>query len=100
MRRANAYVCDDIADASHQHKYVLERLDDYLDQELTPAEARAVMEHLDGCMTCAARCERAYRELALLREAVQRVSAPPSLMGAISRRLAGKARRAANKTSP
>ncbi len=33
---------------------VFQRLDDYLDRELTPDEARMVKEHLDTCAACAA----------------------------------------------
>jgi anti-sigma factor (TIGR02949 family) len=67
---------------------VLAQLNDYLDQEQTPAEMHRVMAHLDRCPACAARCDHAYQELAALREAAQQVRAPAGLMDRISRSLA------------
>lgn len=62
----------------------LERLDDYLDRELSPKELRQVAIHLGICFKCAKlyRFERAF--LRDVRAKLERVQAPPELMGKIS----------------
>jgi hypothetical protein len=67
--------------------FVLGRLDDFLDQQSSDDEARAVLDHLSRCGDCAARYQRAYLALAQLRQAVQSVTAPDDLMGRIARHL-------------
>jgi anti-sigma factor (TIGR02949 family) len=75
MRRS---LCDDVRD----------RLDDYLDQEMTPHETRRVREHLEACPCCATLCHGAYRELAGIRARIRRVAVPGDLMRKITGRLA------------
>jgi anti-sigma factor RsiW len=67
---------------------IRKQLDDYLDQEATPHEARQVREHLDSCICCATVCHCAYRELAAIRARIQKVAVPGDLMRRITRRLA------------
>ena len=65
----------------------LERLDDYLDRELSPREHRHVAIHLAICLRCAKlyRFERGFLED--VRAKLERVEAPPELMGQISQSL-------------
>ncbi len=61
----------------------MQRLDDYLDGELAPAENRHVAIHLAICLHCAQhyRFERGFIEA--LRAKLERVEMPPELMGRI-----------------
>ena len=61
----------------------LERLDDYLDRELSPGERRHVKIHLAICLQCARhyRFERGF--IADVRAKLERVEAPPELMSRI-----------------
>ena len=61
----------------------LERLDDYLDRELSPREQRQVAIHLAICLRCAQhyRFERGF--LRDVRAKLERVETPPELMGKI-----------------
>lgn len=66
---------------------VLNRLWEYLDQELGPEEAKAVGEHLHDCPTCHPTycCDRALLELlARLRDGC---SIPPACLSSIRARL-------------
>lgn len=65
----------------------LERLDDYLDRELSPRESRQVAIHLAICFKCAQlyRFERGFIEG--VRATLERVEAPPELMGKIRQSL-------------
>lgn len=65
----------------------LERLDDYLDRELSPAESRQVAIHLAICLQCAQhyRFDRGF--LADMRAKLERVETPPALMGQIHQSL-------------
>jgi anti-sigma factor RsiW len=62
--------CDDL----------LASLDDILDQEQPPEQTGRILAHLESCPACAARYESAYRRLAVLREAAQRIRAPAGLL--------------------
>ena len=65
----------------------LERLDDYLDRELSPGESRQVAIHLAICLKCAQyyRFERGFLED--MRAKLARVETPPELMGQIRQSL-------------
>ena len=65
----------------------LERLDDYLDGELTPAENRQVAIHLAICLKCAQhyRFERGFIEN--VRAKLESVEMPPELMSQIRQAL-------------
>lgn len=65
----------------------MERLDDYLDGELSPREQRQVAIHLAICFKCAQhyRFERGF--IRDLRAKLSRVEAPPELMGQIRQSL-------------
>jgi hypothetical protein len=62
-------------------------LDDYLDQELPLDETFRLLQHLDQCPDCAGLCQRAYENLAKLRQALQRFEPPDGLMERIHERL-------------
>jgi len=57
-----------------------ERLDDFLDRELTPAEAAEVERHLAVCAHCAG--EYAFEAAVLegLKRRLRRITAPPELV--------------------
>ena len=65
----------------------LERLDDYLDRELSEGEQRHVAIHLRICLKCAKlyRFERGFIED--MRAKIEHVQAPPELMSNISQSL-------------
>ncbi len=65
----------------------IERLDDYLDGELTPGENRQVAIHLAICLKCAQhyKFERGFIEA--MRAKIERVEMPTDLMGRIHRSL-------------
>lgn len=65
----------------------MERLDDYLDRELSPGESRHVAIHLAICLQCAQhyRFERGF--LNDVRAKIERVEVPPELMGQIHQSL-------------
>jgi anti-sigma factor (TIGR02949 family) len=66
---------------------VFARLDDFMDRELGPEEARRVQEHLDAC----ARCAMEYRfEVSIVqgvRDKLRRIAAPGDLLARINERL-------------
>ena len=69
----NAYTC----------KEVFERLDDYLDRELTPEELALVEDHLKTCGECAGEAQFEERVLKELKTKVRRVSVPPGLLDSV-----------------
>lgn len=75
---------------------VRKRLDDYLDQELSSEEAYLMLEHMNGCMDCAAASRYNYNRLAQLREAVQRLSLPTGMTSRLSEWLEDCRTKAAN----
>lgn len=77
MNTAQPYQCEEVR----------QRLNDYLDQELSPQEMRLTLEHLDVCPDCMARCQQAYQELADLRAAIQDFDVPDGLPEELSRHL-------------
>jgi anti-sigma factor (TIGR02949 family) len=68
----------------------IRRLDDYVDRALSPEELRRVEAHLEACLACAAEYgfERALLEG--IRDRLRRVAAPPGLLAALMRRVAGE----------
>jgi predicted anti-sigma-YlaC factor YlaD len=66
---------------------VRQRLDDYLDQEMSSLEAYQMLKHLSGCSACSAASERNYTLLAQLRDAVQQISLPPGMEHRLSKKL-------------
>lgn len=62
---------------------VLQRLDDYLDRELSPAEMLLVKEHLDGCARCAGEHQYERHILDGVKEKLRRISAPPGLLARV-----------------
>lgn len=63
------------------------RLDDYLDRELTAEEAQEVARHLDRCAMCAGEFAVEADLLAMLKEKLRHIAAPPGLMDRIRQRL-------------
>ena len=66
---------------------VFDRLDDFLDRELTPVEIRLVQEHLETCAACASEYRFESRVLDSVRGKLRRITVPPSLRAEILRRL-------------
>jgi len=63
---------------------VFERLDDYLDRELTPDQMRLVHEHLEICAVCASEYRFESGIITGVREKLRRVAVPESLRARIS----------------
>lgn len=61
-----------------------ERLDDYLDRELTPDQMRLVHEHLEICAVCASEYRFESGIIAGVREKLRRVAVPEGLRARIS----------------
>ncbi len=66
---------------------VFRRLDDYVDRELTPAEANTVLRHLEHCAQCAEEFDVEADVLNMLKEKLRHIAAPPGLMERIAQRL-------------
>ncbi len=62
----------------------LERLDDYLDRELSPKENRQVAIHLAICLKCAQHYRFEQGFIQDVRAKLERVEVPPELMKQIS----------------
>jgi len=69
-------------------EHVFRKLDDYLDRELAPHEARLVREHLEVCAVCAAEYDFEKSVLTNVREKLRHIAAPPDLLARITRRIA------------
>ena len=69
----------------------LARLDDYLDRELSPREARLVERHLKICHHCAHKFAFEAELLSELRAKMARLEVPGGLMDRISASLAEEA---------
>jgi len=74
---------------------VFQRLDDYLDRELTLDEMRLVREHLESCVACASEHRFETGVLLGIREKLQRLAVPADLMARISARIAEDGERGA-----
>lgn len=77
MRQLDRYTCEE----------VFRRFDDYLDRELTPEEIQLVEEHMAICERCAREYHFEESVLRNVRAKLHRLSAPPDLLGRISRAL-------------
>ena len=60
-------------------KHVFEKLDDYLDRELSPQEMTRVEEHLRDCEHCALDAQFESQVLDSLKERMRRLTIPDSL---------------------
>jgi predicted anti-sigma-YlaC factor YlaD len=69
-----------------------ERLDDYVDGTLSPAEADAVAEHLASCPSCREAERRTQRLLAHVAALPRSVAPPRDLWPAIERAISGEGR--------
>jgi anti-sigma factor RsiW len=74
-----------------------EKLDTYLDGELSAAEARAVAEHLRGCAACAADALSRVQQKRAIRDAGQRFAPNPAFRARIEKSLAPRKRFAARR---
>jgi anti-sigma factor (TIGR02949 family) len=72
---------------SESCRETFQRLDDYLDRELTADEAQEVAKHLDHCAKCAEEFAVEADLLAMLKEKLRHIAAPPGLMDRIRQRL-------------
>ena len=59
---------------------VFQRLDDYLDRELSPAEMALVRGHLETCAICAAEYDFEARVLDQLRATLRRIDVPAAVV--------------------
>jgi anti-sigma factor (TIGR02949 family) len=75
MAQIDRYTCEE----------TIRRLDDYLDRELAPHEMQLVKEHLEVCAVCASEFAFEARTLERLRDKLQRITAPASLVAKVSR---------------
>ena len=74
MESVDRYTCE----------HVFERLDEFIDRELTPDEMRLVQEHLEVCAWCIGQYEFNKSVLLHVKQKVQRIAAPPGLIERIS----------------
>jgi anti-sigma factor (TIGR02949 family) len=77
MDKIDRFTCED----------VFRRLDDFVDRELSPHEARLAEEHLRLCSYCAREYQFEASIIRQVRDKVARVAAPPDLMARISAQL-------------
>lgn len=66
---------------------VFEKLDDFVDRELTPEEIGSVEEHLEICAVCARVFDFEASLLAEIRSKLRRIDVPEDLMQRISQAL-------------
>lgn len=64
-------------------KEAIARLDDYIDRELSPREQVLVARHLKFCHRCAERFRFEAEIVDGLRAKLERIEAPPELLGRI-----------------
>jgi anti-sigma factor (TIGR02949 family) len=69
---------------------MFQRLDDYIDRNLSADEIRQVQSHLEECLVCAGEYRFESTVVSAIRERLQRIAAPPDLLAAIHAKLAGK----------
>lgn len=65
-----------------------QRLDDFVDHELSAEEARLVREHLDTCAMCAREFQFEASVINHVRAKIRRIMVPPDLLRRVSARLA------------
>ena len=71
---------------------VFNRLDDYLDRNLSDAEIALVARHLDECLVCASEYRFEATVLEGLKTRLRRVEVPPHLLSSIMLRLQAESR--------
>ena len=71
---------------------VSNRLDDYLDRNLSDAETALVARHLDECLGCAGEYRFEATVLEALKARLRRVEVPPDLLSVIRQRLQAESR--------
>jgi anti-sigma factor (TIGR02949 family) len=71
---------------------IFERLDDYVDRELTAEEQAVVLEHLRACAHCASAYAFEAGVIDSLKRTLRRITAPPQLLGRILESLERAAR--------
>lgn len=74
MEKIDRSTCDD----------ALQRLNDYIDRELTPHELRQVRKHIALCAHCAETFALEAETLQQIRATLEQIWAPRHLMAAIS----------------
>ncbi len=75
---------------SDTHAYcaaVLQRLDDYIDRELSADDVRMVEQHIAGCLHCASRYRFQMRMVREIRSRLRRIRVPDDLLARIRLRL-------------
>ena len=70
---------------------VFQRLDDWLDRELSPDEMARVREHLETCAVCAEEYVFEANVLRVVRDKLGRIDAPRDLLDRIRRTLDAEA---------
>lgn len=68
-------------------KETFRRLDDYVDRELTPDEAEAVVRHLEQCVSCADEFRVEADLIEMLKQKLRHIKAPAGLMRRIVEQL-------------
>jgi len=71
---------------------VFNRLDDYLDRNLSDAEIALVARHLDECLVCASEYRFEATVLEGLKTRLRRIEVPPHLLSSIMLRLQAESR--------
>ena len=71
---------------------VFNRLDDYLDRNLSDAEIALVARHLDECLVCASEYRFEATMLEGLKTRLRRIEVPPHLLSSIMLRLQAESR--------
>ena len=68
-------------------KEALQRLDDYVDRELSPRETEMVKRHLRLCRECSRKFAFEADVIREVRAKLQRIAAPPDLLARVSQAL-------------
>jgi anti-sigma factor (TIGR02949 family) len=68
------------------------RLDDYLDRQLTPEEARLIEEHLHDCAACSREFTFESGVISAVRTKLRRLAAPPGLLDRITEEISRSVR--------
>jgi Predicted transmembrane transcriptional regulator (anti-sigma factor) len=66
---------------------ILQRLDDYIDRELSPDDMRMVERHVEDCLRCAGRLRFEISLMQEVRSRLRRIRLPGDLMTRIRLRL-------------
>ena len=68
------------APRAYDCRQVIQRLDDYVDRELSPGEVPLVQAHLETCAHCASAYKFEANVLAELKAKLQRIDLPQSML--------------------